>query len=181
STESAGARARGFGLIEAMARNLPPFCSSRKIPFQSIIIHSANRTLTILRDVRAMAGGTPTQAPPSVEPDPGEVAARTPRDTSRRSRLARMFWPTLCLFQLGLFVGLFRLWTAGAAPPEDGHAPEQSASVAPAAAPTDGQPAAPPPTIDLGRADDLLRQGRYELALALYQPVCGDGAAPASD
>jgi tetratricopeptide (TPR) repeat protein len=92
----------------------------------------------------------------------------------------RMVWPVLCLFQLGLLVGGYLAWKR-AVPEKE---PTQEALEVlpytgrslPSEATPEAPSASPPPIGGISRADDLLRLGRYELALALYQPL-NDGAA----
>jgi len=117
-----------------------------------------------------MAESTPPHSDPSAassnDAGSGGVADKQPR-TRLLAGLKYLVWPTLCLFQFGLLAGFLFLWNH------------------PGSTPQDAQEAVPPPTAkaepgDLGRADDLLRLGRYELALEAYKPLRGDESAPDS-
>jgi tetratricopeptide (TPR) repeat protein len=98
----------------------------------------------------------------------------------------RSLLPLLCLFQAGLLVGS---WCLLAAPDKQVNEPAEAPAVAPRVP--------PPPTVnnkvpkqaesgparrrlDFQRGDELLRQERYELALAAYPPPNAFAAAPAA-
>src|SRR5581483_6087477 len=88
-----------------------------------------------------------------------------------RKAKARLSWPVLCLFQLGLILGLASIWWQMQSGP---HAPQEPApqgeriDALPLA--KSERPAAVLGAESLARAETLLREGRYEEALGIYHP-----------
>ena len=103
----------------------------------------------------------------------------------RIARLARFGWPVLCLFQFGLLVGIWCLGPgpeprrdpeAAAAPRPPSPSPSGKAVEKKGATPLAAPPRRSPPT-DFRRGDELVRQGKYQLALAAYPPPTADAGA----
>lgn len=108
----------------------------------------------------------PSKAAPPLPPG---GAARRP--TPAGSRFLRILWPALCLLQLGLICGYFaHRWYAPApsAPPAEPEPvdPLKLAGLKPGEAPS------------MERGDELAREGRYDLALAVYKPAADAAPAP---
>lgn len=114
---------------------------------------------------------------------PDGVAAPTPPPQPSRLALlvgARRFaWPLVCLFQLGLILGGLRL-ALRHEPPSEEQKEGSETVMAPPPAPLEPPPAPAPPG-EVGRADEMLREGRYETALAIYQPLTAGAAASMRD
>ncbi len=135
-----------------------------------------------------MPPGDAPRSAPVVEPSPApesEPAESALPEKRWLTLILRFGWPVLCLFQLGLLVGGYLVWKRSPTLPETSEgrvqAPRPTARLlAPETAPEALPPPRTPPS-DVGRADDLLRSGRYELALALYQPLCEGAAASLRD
>jgi tetratricopeptide (TPR) repeat protein len=96
------------------------------------------------------------------------------------SRFAiRLLWPILCLFQLGLLIGGYRVWSHSR-PTAPGPALSEPRAASPPR--VTAQAISPVPLIaELGRGDDLMRQGRYELALGVYRGLVAGAAGRVPD
>jgi tetratricopeptide (TPR) repeat protein len=118
--------------------------------------------------------------PISEEPGAGreEIQERksAPAQTAHLSPPARsrLPWPILCLFQFGLILGLASVWWqthAGPETPKEETLPPAAAAAAAVSKPETAQRSAIVlGTESLARAENLLREARYEEALAIYQP-----------
>src|SRR5579885_629317 len=118
----------------------------------------------------------PARGPDAPEPPPVPPS----RVGAVRAALRRYGWPALCLFQFGLMAGGYFFGLHHAGPAEEARPEPAAAERAGPVVPPKEQP--PPPAVgDIGRADDLLREGRYEAALAIYQPLSAGAAAPLRD
>ncbi len=116
----------------------------------------------------------PAAGPPS---DPGVSAP------VKIGRLRGWIWPLVCLFQLGLILGGMR-YVLRPPPPEsqeERNPNEPAAFGVPLKGPAEPPPLPAPPVGEMGRADDMLREGRYETALAIYEPLVANAAASMRD
>lgn len=103
--------------------------------------------------------------PPRIRPAP-RPAAPGP------GGLGRYVWPALCLVQLGLIGGwLFTHFHTPAAPKPEATEPGDKA----------GGPAAPGEAPTVERGDELMQEGRYDLALKVYEPLAGTASGPLRD
>jgi TolA-binding protein len=119
---------------------------------------------------------------PPLEPVP--AVARGLRARLLSGRLGRLRWPILCLFQLGLLLGVMSFTSRSTAPESEGREGRVNADTVVPTGSHKPQPEAPLPSVpggDMGRADALVREGRYESALAIYQPLTLGAAASLRD
>jgi len=101
-------------------------------------------------------------------------------------RLDRLRWPILCLFQCGVIFSLLAIWWHGGTAPETQNERSDESLPTPASLGASLKPEASSSALgadDLARAETMLRQARYEEALAIYQGAKGNAesslAAPA--
>lgn len=117
------------------------------------------------------AASPPAEAQAPLEPKPGIM-----------NRLRRWIWPILCLMQLGLLIGGYVAYrdarSGGDALTDHGQAQEPPKH----SKPVETAPPSPPVVVDpLEHGDKLIRAGRYDQALALFQGIEPKALGPQRD
>lgn len=106
-----------------------------------------------------------------------------PATKATSADLSRFLWPVLCLFQFGLILG--GIWygrhSTNTSQEERGVTDRLAASVAETVKQLDATPLATPPVGETGRADDFVREGRYEAALAIYESLAANATGSMRD
>jgi tetratricopeptide (TPR) repeat protein len=123
--------------------------------------------------------GPSSEKPQKTSPEAGPL----PSQPSKLRRILGFYvLPLVCLFQLGIIISGFSYGLFTKAPVQQVQEEVQKAELPPPGSPPEGiKPEAPSPEQaagDIGRADDLLREGRYERALAAYAPLAENSVSP---